>query len=109
VARFVAIHPASNRPKSRPGTKAFKGVGKKNPGAYQGHHGSHCLNHRKSPFAPLHPPNDRAVAQSKRFMGQNPNRAGVMICCNTLSETGTKRGAESAHLLPYFNGFAGKD
>jgi hypothetical protein len=98
--------PGLKQPKSGPGTKTFKGVGKKNPGAYQGHHGSHCLNHRKSPFAPLHPPNDRAGAQSKRFRGQIPNRTGVMICCNRLSETGTGEVREVRILRPYFNGFA---
>jgi hypothetical protein len=64
-------------------------VGKKNTGAHQGHHCSHCLNHRKSPFAPLHPPNDRAVAQSKRFTGENSDRTRVMIYCNSLFETET--------------------
>jgi hypothetical protein len=98
VVRF-AIHPASSGPKSGPVTKTFKSVGNKNPGAHQAHHCSHCLNHRKSPFAPLHPPNDRAVAQSKRFRGTNRDRTGVMICCNTLSETGTKA-VQSRCILP---------
>lgn len=32
-----------------------------------------------------------------------------MICCNSLSETGTGEVREVRILLPYFNGFAGKD
>src|SRR4029077_8304763 len=55
-----AIHPASVGLKIRPhisssGTKTVKCVGNKNPGAHQAHNRCQCLNHRKSPFAPLHP------------------------------------------------------
>ena len=40
---------------SRPVTITFKCVGKKNPGAYQGHHRCNCLNHRTNPLRPRTP------------------------------------------------------
>jgi hypothetical protein len=40
---------------SRPVTITFKCVGKKNPGAHQGHHSCNCLNHRTNPLRPRMP------------------------------------------------------
>ena len=54
---------------SRPGTIAFKRMGKENARAHQTHHRCNRLNHRTSPLRPCNPQNDSHVAQSKRFTG----------------------------------------
>ena len=54
---------------SGPVTIAFKCVSQENARAHQAHHRCYRLDHRTSPYAPLHAQNDSTLAQSKRFTG----------------------------------------
>lgn len=86
-------HPAVPRPpdvqNSGPVTIAFKCMSQENACAHQAHHRCNRLDHRTSPYAPLHAQNDSTLAQSKRFTGGSVDRLGVMICCNRLRDRGT--------------------
>src|ERR1044072_1782574 len=64
-------------------------MAKKAPHPPHTHNRRNRLNHRTNPLRPCKPPNDRGVAQSKRFSGRNESPDGVMIYCNRLSESGT--------------------
>ena len=74
---------------SGPVTIAFKCMSQENACTHQAHYRCNRLDHRTSPYAPLHAQNDSTLAQSKRFTGGIVDRSWVMICCNRLSESGT--------------------
>ena len=60
---------------SGPVTIAFKCMSQENACAHQAHHRCNRLDHRTSPYAPLHAQNDSTLAQSKRFTGRIVERS----------------------------------